>query len=102
TREGEIREAGFAGLRQSLDLETEQLETADQRLSVVFGLRMSFYGKEFATDDQAGPIRDDQSRLFRYGERLRFRAKLRPPRNYRNPGAFDSVSFLHENGTFAL
>ena len=28
-------------------------------------------------------------RLFHYGERLRVETKLYPPRNYRNPGAFD-------------
>jgi hypothetical protein len=35
-------------------------------------------------------------RVFRYGERLRFPAKLRPPRNFRNPGAFDDEGYLAE------
>ena len=37
-------------------------------------------------------------RIFRYGERFRFTATLRPPRNFRNPGAFDYETYLHDNG----
>ncbi len=33
-------------------------------------------------------------RLFTYGERLRFPAKISLPRNYRNPGAFDYQGYL--------
>jgi Domain of unknown function (DUF4131) len=33
-------------------------------------------------------------RVFRYGERVRFPAKLRAPRNFRNPGAFDYRGYL--------
>ena len=40
--------------------------------------------------------------LFRYGERLRFPAKISLPRNYRNPGAFDYQGYLSENGIVAL
>jgi competence protein ComEC len=40
--------------------------------------------------------------LFRYGERLRFLSKLNPPRNFRNPGAFDYESYLAEKGIAAL
>jgi competence protein ComEC len=37
-----------------------------------------------------------------YGTRLRVRAKLHPPRNYRNPGAFDYEGYLRDNGIVAL
>jgi competence protein ComEC len=37
-----------------------------------------------------------------HGERLRFSAKLYPPRNFRNPGAFDYAGYLAENGIVAL
>src|SRR6267378_821181 len=37
-----------------------------------------------------------------YGTRLRVRAKLHPPRNYRNPGAFDYESYLWDNGIAVL
>jgi competence protein ComEC len=37
-----------------------------------------------------------------YGTRLRIRAKLHPPRNYRNPGAFDYEAYLRDNGIAVL
>ena len=37
-----------------------------------------------------------------YGSRLRVKTKLHPPRNYRNPGAFDYERYLWENGIAAL
>ncbi len=39
---------------------------------------------------------------FTYGERLRIRAKLHPPRNFRNPGAFDYGGYLRDNGITLL
>jgi competence protein ComEC len=42
------------------------------------------------------------TRHFRYGQRLRFPLKLYPPRNFRNPGAFDYEGYLAENGIVAL
>src|SRR5258708_22938226 len=41
-------------------------------------------------------------RIFRYGERIRFFTKLRPPRNFRNPGAFEYEGYLATNGIAAL
>ena len=40
--------------------------------------------------------------MFRYGERLRFPVKLHPPRNFRNPGAFDHQQYLADRGIVAL
>jgi competence protein ComEC len=39
---------------------------------------------------------------LRYGHRVRVQAKLHPPRNYRNPGAFDYESYLWDNGIALL
>jgi competence protein ComEC len=39
---------------------------------------------------------------FHYGDRLRFLTKLKPPRNFRNPGAFDYEGYLAERGIAAL
>lgn len=41
-------------------------------------------------------------RILHYGERIRFSAKLKPPRNFRNPGAFDYQGYLAGNGIAAL
>jgi len=40
--------------------------------------------------------------VFTYGQRLRLRVKLRPPRNFGNPGALDYVGYLHGQGIYAL
>jgi Domain of unknown function (DUF4131) len=88
THEGQIREAGFGGSRQSVDVETEDLTNGDRRLVVRAGLRLGIYAKESDQEyDESGARMP--MRMFRYGERLRFPAKLRAPRNFRNPGAFD-------------
>jgi competence protein ComEC len=92
SREGMPRPAGFGGSRQQLDVETEKLETEDQSAPVTAGLRISFYSKE---DGPGSPARMPE---FHYGERLRFAAKFYPPRNFRNPGAFDYCAYLRSKG----
>jgi competence protein ComEC len=42
------------------------------------------------------------SHTFHYGERLGFSAKLKLPRNFRNPGAFDYQGYLADRGIAAL
>lgn len=44
----------------------------------------------------------DFMRGFHYGERIRFSAKLKPPRNFRNPGASDYQGYLADRGIAAL
>jgi competence protein ComEC len=58
-------------------------------------LRVSFYAKR--SEDRDQPVR-----IFHYGERLRFPVKLDPPRNFRNPGAFDHQQYLADQGIVAL
>jgi competence protein ComEC len=79
------------------------------------GVRLSIYAKAPAgtgdTDQKEASTNstatgDPQSgtpmHAFRYGDRLRCLAKLRPPRNFRNPGAFDYEGYLADNGISAL
>ena len=40
--------------------------------------------------------------VFHYGDRIRFSAKLKLPRNFRNPGAFDYEGYLADRGIAAL
>jgi len=47
-------------------------------------------------DDGSGDVQP--MRMFTYGERLRLTARLRPPENYRDPGAMDYVGYLHSQG----
>lgn len=86
THEGEIREAGFGGWRQSGDVETEQASSGEKTIPVRAGVRVGIYEKESAQESDESGARMPM-RIFRYGERLRFATKLRAPRNFRNPGA---------------
>jgi competence protein ComEC len=110
-RDGQLRPGSFGEARQALDVETEDVET-DQlaahgaaTAAVHSGIRLSIYGprakeaSEQADTESSGTM---PVRLFRYGERIRFTAKLRPPRNFRNPGAFDYEGYLASNGIAAL
>jgi len=94
-REGTLVEEGEGEVRQQMDVETEQIALPNKTVEVRSGLRISFYGKRSEDHDQA-------ARRFRYGERLRFSAKLHPPRNFRNPGAFDHQQYLADQGIVAL
>lgn len=95
-KEGMPRPAGFGGLRQELDVETEQIETEEQVYTLRVGMRVSFYSKD--ADDEAAQSTSTSTPSFRYGERLRFPAKFYPPRNFRNPGAFDYRGYLASKG----
>ena len=97
--EGSWRAAGFSGSRQSLELETEQVAAEGKNYELRSGLRLNIYSKqqfsEYAPEQAAGS-------LYRYGQRLRFPAKLSLPRNFRNPGAFDYQGYLADHGISAL
>jgi competence protein ComEC len=97
TAERTLRAGGSGDRHQRLDVETEQIVAGNQTVEVHSGVRVSFYDKEGKEDTGTVP-----SRLFRYGQRLRFPVKLYPPRNFRNPGAFDYQGYLAENGIAAL
>lgn len=104
-REGNLQNKSSGDAQQRLDLETEQIGTGNQTFAIRSGLRISIYGHE--TNAEEAKIESQRPvatplHLFRYGERLRFPARLYPPHNFRNPGAFDYVGYLTENGIVAL
>ena len=105
-RDGQSRPASFGEIRQAVDVETEQV-TADGApgLPVRSGIRLTIYGshaREALDEDSEESPGAIPLRLFHYGERIHFSAKLRPPRNFRNPGAFDYQGYLAANGIAAL
>jgi len=100
TAEGNIRAQG-PDVRQRLDIETEQVESDEQSVPISSCIRLSLYEKS-PKGEAEEPASGAAMHLFRYGERLRFATKLNPPRNYRNPGAFDYRGYLEENGIVAL
>jgi competence protein ComEC len=99
-RGGEIRQAASGEFRQSIDVEIAEVTTEDQTLAVQAGLRLGIYAKDPEQEyDEGVPV---AMRAYRYGERVRFAAKLRAPRNFRNPGAFDYRGYLAERGIVML
>ncbi len=92
-KEGIARPESFGTTRRSVDLETEQIESDEKSFPIHAGIRISFYNK----DDGDAAVSN-----FRYGDRLRFSAKLFAPRNFGNPGAFDYRAYLNENGIAVL
>lgn len=91
TREGVVRESS-GELTQRLDIETEDLKSENgSRFPYHSGIRLSLYGLPKSSMPE-----------FHYGERLRASIKLKLPRNFHNPGAFDYESYLARQHIAAL
>lgn len=72
-----------------MDVETETISDGTRATPVMAGVRLTIRNvKGFVPP--------------RYGERIRFIAALREPRNYGNPGALDYRGYLLERGMVAL
>lgn len=89
TKEGNLRQKTPGDVQQKLDLETEQIETGNDKGSEIVairsGLRVSFYGHGAKNEDENNESEKSAAtpmHLFRYGERLRFPVKLYPPHNF--------------------
>jgi competence protein ComEC len=115
-REGYPRASGPRSIRQPVDLETEIIESGGESRTILAGVRLTIYERvdpADAVENRASPPAvDSQTGMrwtgatpvppFSYGTRLRVRAKLHPPRNYRNPGAFDYEGYLRDNRVVVL
>lgn len=103
-RDGRARDAGSEEIVQSVDVETEEVtKNAGQSVPVHCGVRLSVYGPRFGATQTLDPKSNSSfSHVFHYGERIRFPAKLKPPHNFRNPGAFDYQGYLAGKGIAAL
>ncbi len=95
-------------LHESLDLAVEEAQfdgdapravTGSVRLNLYVPGARSNFDWESEEDGAEGAVAPP---LFDYGQRLRLRAKLRPPVNFRNPGNMDYVDWLHGQGVAAL
>ncbi|MGA9529205.1 MAG: ComEC/Rec2 family competence protein [Terriglobales bacterium] len=124
-REGYARANGPRSIRQSIDVETEAIESEGETYPVRAGIRLSLYepvensaivqssgGTPASPNTQRQNVRAKDSAsdsasvlpipFFLYGTRMEIRAKLHPARNFRNPGAFDYEGYLRENGISML
>jgi competence protein ComEC len=96
-----LRQASPNELSQTVDLQTEEIVAESGiRIPVHSGVRLNIY--QAIDSSRPNPPAPLPMRLFRYGERIRFPAKLKLPRNFHNPGGFDYETYLAENGIAAL
>jgi competence protein ComEC len=90
----------LAGPRERFDVQTETITLNDLKLIQPVGIRATVFSRNADEDTQS-----DDARVLphlAYGDRIRFTAKLRLPRNFRNPGAFDYEGYLRGQGISAL
>jgi competence protein ComEC len=104
-RDGRLQSASPEEARQTLDAEVEEIKTtSNEILPVHSGIRLSIYSRRY-TGDTARVAAEGPTvsmPVFSYGQRIRFLAKIKPPRNFRNPGAFDYEGYLADHGIAAL
>ena len=105
-RDGHLQPGGFGEIKETVDLETEKLQIGTgEVVQVHSGIRASLYARstnEPEVETSADGSRAQAVPVFHYGERLRFSTKLKLPRNFRNPGAFDYRGYLADHGIAAL
>jgi len=89
-RDGTLRQGAFGSPQQTIDLEAESAVDEQGRVARG-GIRLTAYYPA-----------DKQPTVLRYGQRIRFRAPLRRPRNYGNPGAMDMRGYLRRRGIDAV
>jgi len=97
-REGLVRDGSYGGKQESVDVKTERLQLDEHVLNTAVGIRLTIYSKQSEEDDARDAGAESPLRVYTYGQRLRFTAKLRMPRNYRNPGAMDMAGYLASQG----
>ncbi len=95
-RDGRIQPDGISEIRQTLEVETEQIQTdTGEIVDLHSGIHLTIYAVPETYSETAMPA-------FHYGDRIRFTTKLRLPHNFRNPGAFDYQAYLAGRGIVAL
>jgi competence protein ComEC len=115
-KEGYAKSAYPGAIHESVDVETETIASQGESWPVRAGVRLTIHEKVFESmerraswsghDTAEGANRTGGAPVslpgLAYGARLRIRAKLHPPRNYRNPGPFDYEGYLRDNGIRVL
>ena len=97
-REGLLRDSPYGGRQESVDVVAEELRRDGRVLAQPVGLRLTIYSRQAEEAEARESGAESPLKVYTYGERLRFPARLRVPRNYRNPGAADVVGYLAAQG----
>ena len=109
SRDGTFKPGPFGGIQQSIDLQVEQVESAETPAVPASGcVRLTLYTKHPSprpldeSDEELSDEASTSSAALFYGQRVRLEAKLRPALNYKNPGAWDYRGYLESIGVSAL
>ncbi|HEV2396442.1 MAG TPA: ComEC/Rec2 family competence protein [Candidatus Sulfotelmatobacter sp.] len=107
THDGRLQRDDLGRYRQTVDIETEAIQTpAGNAVPLHSRVRLSIYDRTAETTASIERSMEMLKRAapapLRYGERIRFVGKLRSPRNFRNPGAFDYQGYLADRGITTL
>ena len=104
-RDGRVQPTSLSEIRQTLDVEVEELKTPSNAvLPLHSGIRLNIYSR-LSNEGADGVSSQDPvviMPVFSYGQRIRFPAKIKLTRNFRNPGAFDYEGYLADHGIAAL
>jgi competence protein ComEC len=101
TNDGALLAGG--GPRERFDLQTERITLGELKFTQPVGIRATAFTRE--SHEAEEDTESDTSLLLphlAYGNRIKLTAKLRLPRNFRNPGAFDYEGYLHGLGISTL
>lgn len=101
-RDGIRRPSAFGGEAQLVDVAVEHVQDDSDSLPLHFSLRLNIYAKTNYDEQVEATAESGKVPEFLCGERLRFPVKLRQPRNFKNPGAFDERGYLEQQGIIAL
>jgi competence protein ComEC len=101
TNDGALLAGG--GPRERFDLQTETITLGDLQFTQPVGIRVTAFSHE-SRDAEEDPESGSALSLphLAYGDRIKLTAKLRLPRNFRNPGAFDYEGYLRGLGISTL
>src|SRR5579859_6107502 len=102
-RDGLPRTSAFGGEAQLVDVAVENAHDGNAVLPLKFSVRLNVYAQE-SYGEQAESEASNSGKFSQilYGERMRFPVKLRQPRNFKDPGAFDERGYLAQQGIAAL
>lgn len=104
THDGRVQKEVLGTVRQTVDIETEEILTADGNTSPLRSqVRLNLYDRRAEGMDANESLSSTEAPTpLHYGDRIRFAGKLRAPRNFRNPGASDYQGYLADRGIAAL
>ena len=98
TNDGALLAGG--GPRERFDLQTETIELGSEKFVQPVGIRATVFSRDAAEETQE--YDSPALPILAYGARVRLTGRLRLPRNFRNPGAFDYEGYLHGLGISTL